>query len=161
MNLTSPSGRQYSSVEGSSFILRNNDSRTLLFKVEDYMVEVSSFQFSRMSAWGMTCTFQIGRWTYRLLTGHSTGDMTVSVTGQSIGNKAPKQSITIDSWISRSNLSVPTAVTVLSRLSRGYSPVLNATVFATIDRPTGPAIDVKMTDDGQGFNPIPFSIDCL
>lgn len=61
-----------------------------------------------------------------------------------------QQPIRVRSWLSDMQLKFPAHAKVYAEVHKGYRPVIEATVVATVDRPMGGAVDVTLRDDGVG-----------
>ena len=137
--MTSPSRVTYSSIRDAALFVRDENSRTVLFKLPTD---------------ADAATVATGVWQYRIATGNAAEDVSVVAVGRS--TRGASFAIDSDSWISQRNVSAASASAsatgfdIFSRLSRGYSPVLDAAVVARVDRPTGSSVDVQLMDNGLG-----------
>ncbi|XP_067845973.1 calcium-activated chloride channel regulator 1-like isoform X1 [Heptranchias perlo] len=91
-------------------------------------------------------TAQTGTWMYAILNPGIKQAITITVTSRAADEKVPP--VTVNGHISRKDSTSP--IIVYAEVSHGFLPVLFANVTAITERPTGPPIVLKLSDDGLG-----------
>ncbi|UYV76188.1 hypothetical protein LAZ67_13002973 [Cordylochernes scorpioides] len=91
--------------------------------------------------------FQPGRWEIEF---HSSGHTELSWVVTSEPRDPNDQPVRAKSWIGDLELTYPAVARVYAQVSKGYEPVLGASVVATVDRPMGSLVDIELMDNGAG-----------
>lgn len=90
-----------------------------------------------------------GKWKYWIQNKHAEV-MDVSFVISSEPTKLSEQPIRVRSWISDVDFTFPSRVKVYAEVKKGYNPIVEASVVATIDRPNGEPWLMVLFDDGAG-----------
>ncbi|XP_013380548.1 calcium-activated chloride channel regulator 3A-1 [Lingula anatina] len=92
---------------------------------------------------------QVGLWKYTI-TNTATTKQTVQVDVKS-RSRENSQPIRVRAWMSATNVDVQKArAVVYAEVSKGYAPIVNAKVVATVDRPQGDPLELELKDNGAG-----------
>ncbi|XP_023595581.1 calcium-activated chloride channel regulator 2-like, partial [Trichechus manatus latirostris] len=92
-------------------------------------------------------------WTYTLNnTDHSLQALKVTVTSRASSLAVPPA--TVEAYVERDNTHFPHPVMIYANVRKGFYPILNATVTATIEPETGDPVTLKLFDDGAGADGI-------
>ncbi|CAK6441304.1 unnamed protein product [Pipistrellus nathusii] len=98
-------------------------------------------------------TAKPGLWTYTLNnTHHSLQSLKVTVTSRASHSAEPPA--TVEAFVEHDSTSFPHPMMVYANVRKGFYPILNATVTATIEPETGDPVTVKLFDDGSGADVI-------
>nr|XP_003411253.1 calcium-activated chloride channel regulator 2 [Loxodonta africana] len=98
-------------------------------------------------------TAQPGDWTYTLNnTHHSPEALKVTVTSRASSLAVPPA--TVEAYVERGSTHFPHPVMIYANVRKGFYPILNATVTATIEPETGDPVTLKLFDDGAGADVI-------
>ncbi|EPQ19757.1 Calcium-activated chloride channel regulator 2 [Myotis brandtii] len=94
-------------------------------------------------------TAQPGPWTYALNnTHHSLQSLKVTVTSRASHSAQPPA--TVEAFVEKDSTSFPHPVMIYANVRKGFYPILNATVTATIEPETEEPVTLKLLDDGAG-----------
>ncbi|KAM9242804.1 calcium-activated chloride channel regulator 2 isoform 2-T2 [Dugong dugon] len=94
-----------------------------------------------------------GHWTYTLNnTHHSLQALKVTVTSRASSLAVPPA--TVEAYVERDNTHFPHPVMIYANVRKGFYPIVNATVTATIEPETGDPVTLKLFDDGAGADVI-------
>ncbi|KAM9685251.1 calcium-activated chloride channel regulator 2-like [Trichechus inunguis] len=94
-----------------------------------------------------------GHWTYTLNnTHHSLQALKVTVTSRASSLAVPPA--TVEAYVERDNTHFPHPVMIYANVRKGFYPIVNATVTATIEPETGDPVALKLFDDGAGADVI-------
>ena len=92
---------------------------------------------------------QPGLWTYTLNnTHHSPQALKVTVTSGT--SRSAVLPATVEAFVERDSTHFPHPVTIYAIVRKGFYPILNATVTATIESETADPVTLKLFDDGAG-----------
>ncbi|KAM9110421.1 calcium-activated chloride channel regulator 2 isoform 3-T3 [Megaptera novaeangliae] len=98
-------------------------------------------------------TAKPGLWTYTLNnTHHSPQALKVTVT--SGASRSAVLPATVEAFVERDSTHFPHPVTIYAIVRKGFYPILNATVTATIESETADPVTLKLFDDGAGADVI-------
>ncbi|XP_014388247.1 PREDICTED: calcium-activated chloride channel regulator 2 isoform X2 [Myotis brandtii] len=98
-------------------------------------------------------TAQPGPWTYALNnTHHSLQSLKVTVTSRASHSAQPPA--TVEAFVEKDSTSFPHPVMIYANVRKGFYPILNATVTATIEPETEEPVTLKLLDDGAGADVI-------
>ncbi|XP_022436626.1 calcium-activated chloride channel regulator 2 [Delphinapterus leucas] len=98
-------------------------------------------------------TAKPGLWTYTLNnTHHSPQALKVTVTSGASRSAVPPA--TVEAFVERDSTHFPHPVTIYAIVRKGFYPILNATVTATIESETADPVTLKLFDDGAGADVI-------
>ncbi|XP_026970041.1 calcium-activated chloride channel regulator 2 isoform X2 [Sagmatias obliquidens] len=98
-------------------------------------------------------TAKPGLWTYTLNnTHHSPQALKVTVTSGASRSAMPPA--TVEAFVERDSTHFPHPVTIYAIVRKGFYPILNATVTATIESETADPVTLKLFDDGAGADVI-------
>ncbi|XP_076976511.1 calcium-activated chloride channel regulator 2 [Tamandua tetradactyla] len=98
-------------------------------------------------------TAKAGRWTYTLNnTHHSLQALKVIVTSRASSSAVPPA--TVETYVERDSTHFPHPVMIYANVRKGFYPILNATVTATVEPETGPPVTLRLFDDGAGADVI-------
>ncbi|XP_006093978.1 calcium-activated chloride channel regulator 2 isoform X1 [Myotis lucifugus] len=98
-------------------------------------------------------TAQPGPWTYALNnTHHSLQSLKVTVTSRASHSAEPPA--TVEAFVEKDSTSFPDPVMIYANVRKGFYPILNATVTATIEPETEGPVTLKLLDDGAGADVI-------
>ncbi|XP_006169759.1 calcium-activated chloride channel regulator 2 [Tupaia chinensis] len=90
-----------------------------------------------------------GHWTYTLNnTHHSLQALKMTVTSRASSLALPPA--TVETFVERDSTHFPHPVMIYANVRKGFYPILNATVTATIETKTGDPVVLKLSDDGAG-----------
>ncbi|KAM9221774.1 LOW QUALITY PROTEIN: calcium-activated chloride channel regulator 2-like [Dugong dugon] len=90
-----------------------------------------------------------GHWTYTVNnTHHSLQALKVTVTSWASSLAVPPA--TVEAYVERDNTHFLHPVMIYANVGKGFYPILNATVTATIEPETGDPVTLKLFDDGAG-----------
>ncbi|XP_036207533.1 calcium-activated chloride channel regulator 2-like isoform X2 [Myotis myotis] len=94
-------------------------------------------------------TAQPGPWTYALNnTHHSLQSLKVTVTSRASHSAEPPA--TVEAFVEKDSTSFPHPVMIYANVRKGFYPILNATVTASIESETEEPVTLKLLDDGAG-----------
>uniref|UniRef100_A0A2K5N6A6 Calcium-activated chloride channel regulator 2 n=1 Tax=Cercocebus atys TaxID=9531 RepID=A0A2K5N6A6_CERAT len=109
---------------------------------------ITNLTFRTASLW-IPGTAKPGHWTYTLNnTHHSLQALKVAVTSRASNSAAPPA--TVEAFVERDSLHFPQPVMIYANVRRGFYPILNATVTATVEPETGDPVTLRLLDDGAG-----------
>ncbi|KAL2772267.1 calcium-activated chloride channel regulator 2 preproprotein [Daubentonia madagascariensis] len=98
-------------------------------------------------------TAKPGHWTYTLNnTHHSLQALKVTVTSRASSSAVPP--VTVEAFVERDSTHFPHPVMIYANVRKGFYPILNATVTATIEPETGDPVTLRLLDDGAGADVI-------
>lgn len=92
---------------------------------------------------------QPGPWTYALNnTHHSLQSLKVTVTSRASHSAEPPA--TVEAFVEKDSTSFPHPMMIYANVRKGFYPILNATVTASIESETEEPVTLKLLDDGAG-----------
>ncbi|XP_004431628.1 PREDICTED: calcium-activated chloride channel regulator 2 isoform X1 [Ceratotherium simum simum] len=98
-------------------------------------------------------TAKPGLWTYTLNnTHHSLQALKVTVTSHASSSAMPPA--TVEAFVERDSTHFPHPMMIYANVRKGFYPILNATVTATIEPETGDPVTLQLFDDGAGADVI-------
>ncbi|XP_037671987.1 calcium-activated chloride channel regulator 2 [Choloepus didactylus] len=98
-------------------------------------------------------TAKPGHWTYTLNnTHHYLQALKVTVTSRASNSAVPPA--TVETFVERDSTHFPHPVMIYANVRKGFYPILNATVTATIEPETGDPVTLRLFDDGAGADVI-------
>ncbi|XP_032152257.1 calcium-activated chloride channel regulator 2 isoform X1 [Sapajus apella] len=113
---------------------------------------ITNLTFQTASLW-IPGTAKAGRWTYTLNnTHHSLQALKVTVSSRASSSAVPP--VTVDAFVERDSLHFPHPVMIYANVRKGFYPILNATVTATVEPETGDPVTLRLLDDGAGADVI-------
>ncbi|MBZ3891673.1 Calcium-activated chloride channel regulator 2 [Sciurus carolinensis] len=94
-------------------------------------------------------TAKPGHWTYTLNnTHHSPQALKVTVASRASSSAVPPA--TVEAFVERDSTYFPHPMIIYANVKKGFYPILNATVTATIEPEIGDPVMLKLSDDGAG-----------
>ncbi|XP_036687497.1 calcium-activated chloride channel regulator 2 isoform X3 [Balaenoptera musculus] len=96
---------------------------------------------------------QPGLWTYTLNNTHHSSQV-LKVTVTSGASRSAVLPATVEAFVERDSTHFPHPVTIYAIVRKGFYPILNATVTATIESETADPVTLKLFDDGAGADVI-------
>ncbi|XP_047384156.1 calcium-activated chloride channel regulator 2 [Sciurus carolinensis] len=94
-------------------------------------------------------TAKPGHWTYTLNnTHHSPQALKVTVASRASSSAVPPA--TVEAFVERDSTYFPHPMIIYASVKKGFYPILNATVTATIEPEIGDPVMLKLSDDGAG-----------
>ncbi|KAM6219950.1 calcium-activated chloride channel regulator 2 [Rhynchocyon petersi] len=94
-------------------------------------------------------TAKPGNWTYNLNnTHHSRQALKVTVSSRASSTTA--HPATVEAYVERDSTHFPHPVMIYANVRKGFYPILNATVTATVEPETGEPVTLTLLDDGAG-----------
>ncbi|XP_069426731.1 calcium-activated chloride channel regulator 2 [Ovis canadensis] len=119
------------------------------YNMDDFVINLA-FRTARLWIPG---TAKPGLWTYTLNnTHHSPQALKVTVTSRASRSAMPPA--TVEAFVERDSTHFPHPLMIYAIVRRGFYPVLNATVTATIEPETADPVMLKLFDDGAGADVI-------
>nr|XP_012320212.1 calcium-activated chloride channel regulator 2 [Aotus nancymaae] len=113
---------------------------------------ITNLTFRTASLW-IPGIAKAGHWTYTLNnTHHSLQALKVTVTSRASSSAVPP--VTVEAFVERDSLHFPHAVMIYANVRKGFYPILNATVTATVEPETGDPVKLRLLDDGAGADVI-------
>ncbi|XP_012516630.1 PREDICTED: calcium-activated chloride channel regulator 2 [Propithecus coquereli] len=113
---------------------------------------ITNLAFRTASLW-IPGTAKPGHWIYTLNnTHHSLQALKVTVTSRASSSAVPP--VTVEAFVERDSTHFPHPVMIYANLRKGFYPILNATVTATVEPETGDPVTLKLLDDGAGADVI-------
>ncbi|XP_053448780.1 calcium-activated chloride channel regulator 2 [Nycticebus coucang] len=98
-------------------------------------------------------TAKPGLWTYIVNnTHHSLQALKVTVTSRASSSAVPP--VTVEAFVERDSTHFPHPVMIYASVRKGFYPIRNATVTATVEPETGDAVTMRLLDDGAGADVI-------
>ncbi|XP_006898444.1 PREDICTED: calcium-activated chloride channel regulator 2-like [Elephantulus edwardii] len=98
-------------------------------------------------------TAKPGNWTYTLNNTHNSPQaLKMTVTSQASSPTVPPA--TVEAYVERESTHFPNPVMIYANVRKGFYPILNATVTATIEPETGEPVTLKLLDNGAGADVI-------
>nr|XP_012602988.1 calcium-activated chloride channel regulator 2 isoform X1 [Microcebus murinus] len=98
-------------------------------------------------------TAKPGRWTYTLNnTHHSLQALKVTVTSRASSSAVPP--FTVEAFVERDSTHFPQPFMIYANVRKGFYPILNATVTATVEPETGDPVTLRLLDNGAGADVI-------
>ncbi|XP_016076132.1 PREDICTED: calcium-activated chloride channel regulator 2 [Miniopterus natalensis] len=98
-------------------------------------------------------TAKPGLWTYMLNnTHHSLQALKVTVTSRASRSAQPPA--TVEAFVEKDSTSFPHPMVIYANVRKGFNPILNATVTATIEPETEDPVTLKLFDNGAGADVI-------
>uniref|UniRef100_H0XAL7 Calcium-activated chloride channel regulator 2 n=1 Tax=Otolemur garnettii TaxID=30611 RepID=H0XAL7_OTOGA len=98
-------------------------------------------------------TAKPGLWTYIVNnTHHSLQALKVTVTSRASSSAVPP--VTVEAFVERDSTHFPHPVMIYASVRKGFYPIRNATVTATVEPETGDAVTLRLLDDGAGADVI-------
>ncbi|XP_036687479.1 calcium-activated chloride channel regulator 2 isoform X1 [Balaenoptera musculus] len=98
-------------------------------------------------------TAKPGLWTYTLNNTHHSSQV-LKVTVTSGASRSAVLPATVEAFVERDSTHFPHPVTIYAIVRKGFYPILNATVTATIESETADPVTLKLFDDGAGADVI-------
>uniref|UniRef100_A0A8C2P9R2 Calcium-activated chloride channel regulator 2 n=1 Tax=Capra hircus TaxID=9925 RepID=A0A8C2P9R2_CAPHI len=119
------------------------------YNMDDFIINLA-FRTAHLRIPG---TAKPGLWTYTLNnTHHSPQALKVTVTSRASRSAMPPA--TVEAFVERDSTHFPHPLMIYAIVRRGFYPVLNATVTATIEPETADPVMLKLFDDGAGADVI-------
>ncbi|KAF4021617.1 hypothetical protein G4228_013574 [Cervus hanglu yarkandensis] len=115
------------------------------YSMDDFITNLA-FRTARLWIPG---TAKPGLWTYTLNnTHHSPQALKVTVTSRASRSAMPPA--TVEAFVERDSTHFPHPLMIYAIVRKGFHPILNATVTATIEPETADPVMLKLFDDGAG-----------
>ncbi|XP_066124841.1 calcium-activated chloride channel regulator 2-like isoform X2 [Saccopteryx bilineata] len=98
-------------------------------------------------------TAKSGVWTYTLNnTHHSLQALKMTVTSRA--SHSAKAPVTVEAFVGKDSTAFPHPIMIYANVRKGFDPILNATVTATIEPEAENPVTLKLFDDGAGADVI-------
>ncbi|XP_066232797.1 calcium-activated chloride channel regulator 2 isoform X2 [Saccopteryx leptura] len=98
-------------------------------------------------------TAKSGVWTYTLNnTHHSIQALKMTVTSRA--SHSAKAPVTVEAFVGKDSTAFPHPIMIYANVRKGFDPILNATVTATIEPEAENPVTLKLFDDGAGADVI-------
>ncbi|DAA31360.1 TPA: chloride channel accessory 2 [Bos taurus] len=115
------------------------------YNMDDFIINLP---FRTAHLW-IPGTAKPGLWTYTLNnTHHSPQALKVTVTSRASRSAMPPA--TVEAFVERDSTHFPHPLMIYAIVRKGFYPILNATVIATIEPETADPVMLKLFDDGAG-----------
>ncbi|KAG8519513.1 Calcium-activated chloride channel regulator 2, partial [Galemys pyrenaicus] len=122
-----------------------SDPKGRKYHTDDFITNLA-FQSARL--W-IPETAKAGLWTYTLNnTHHSSQALKMTVTSRASRTGTPPA--TVDVFVERDSTHFPHPVIIYANVRKGFYPILNATVAATIEPENADTMTLRLFDDGAG-----------
>uniref|UniRef100_A0A669R8J9 Chloride channel accessory 2 n=1 Tax=Phasianus colchicus TaxID=9054 RepID=A0A669R8J9_PHACC len=133
----------WQSAEPPEIILTDPIGRS--YTVKDFELD-SVFHVARLQIPG---TAETGDWAYTLINVHLAPQvLTMTVTSRAANSTLP--TVSVKTYMSKDTTYYPSAMVVYVQISQGFSPILGASVTATVSSENGDTVSLELLDNGAG-----------
>uniref|UniRef100_A0A8C8R9E1 VWFA domain-containing protein n=1 Tax=Pelusios castaneus TaxID=367368 RepID=A0A8C8R9E1_9SAUR len=116
------------------------------YRTSDFTVSNVNLQTARLS---ITDTAEVGDWYYWIQNNHIASQViSMIVTSRAASLDVPP--VTVKAHMNKDTNTYPNPMVIYAEVSQGFLPVLGATVMATVEPKSGPAVDLELLDNGSG-----------
>lgn len=128
---------------------RQMDEQILMAKhlnlFEDVCLFVCFMYFTKQKVFAL----QPGPWTYTLNNTHHSPQALKMTVASRASTSAVSPAI-VEAFVDRDDTHFPDPVMIYAIVRKGFYPILNATVIATVEPETGEPVTLKLLDNGAG-----------
>ncbi|XP_044883644.1 calcium-activated chloride channel regulator 1-like [Mauremys mutica] len=125
----------------------------LLWDPKEKEYRTSSFTVSninlRTARLNIAGTAEVGNWLYMIQNNH-TESQVISMIVTSRPASLTDPPVIVKAHMNKDTSAFPNPMVIYAEVSQGFSPVLGATVMATVEQETGSAVELRLLDDGSG-----------
>ncbi|KAH1166378.1 hypothetical protein KIL84_015550, partial [Mauremys mutica] len=90
----------------------------------------------------------VGNWLYMIQNNH-TESQVISMIVTSRPASLTDPPVIVKAHMNKDTSAFPNPMVIYAEVSQGFSPVLGATVMATVEQETGSAVELRLLDDGS------------